>query len=142
MKLEDFLCMPQTSTGNWKFDECEVQTTWLLMVKFIVLCATNIIINIYESSVELLIKHKHKQLVYIRVLLKRSKENLFDLLFGNISLTVKLEVLKRPNSWEMWESGSCNQFACNLVACLTVGGTCTLVMFDFLDNRFDNWFDK
>ena len=98
MKLEDFQCMPQTSTGNWKFDECEVQTTWLIMVKFLVLWATNNIINIYESSVELLIKHKQKQLVYVRFLLKRNKENLFDLLFGDISLTVKLEVLKRPNS--------------------------------------------
>ena len=64
------------------------------MVKFIVLWATNNIINICESSVELLIKHKQKQLVYVRVLLKRNKENLFDLLFGNISLTVKLEILK------------------------------------------------
>ena len=108
------------------------------MVKFVVLLATNNIINIYESSVELLIKHKQKQLVYVRFLFKRNKENLFDLLFGNKSLTVKLEVLKRPNSGEIWESGSCNQFACNLVACLTVGGNCTLVMFDFLDNRFDN----
>ena len=90
------------------------------MVKFIVLCATNIIINIYESSVELLIKHKQKQLVYVRVLFKRNKENFFDLLFGNKSLTVKLEILKRLNSWEMWESESCNQFACIVVACLTV----------------------
>ena len=81
--------MPKTSTGNWNFDECEVQTTSLRMVKFIVFSVTNNIINIYESSVELLIKHKQKQLVYVRVLLKRSKENLFDLLFGNIYLAVK-----------------------------------------------------
>ena len=67
---------------------------------------------------------------------------MFDLLFGNKSLTVTLEVLKRPNSWEMWELESCNQFACIIVACLTVRGNCTLVMFDFLDNRFDNWFNK
>ena len=90
--------MPKTSTGNWNFDEFEVKTISPRMVKFIVLWATNNIINIYESSVELLIKHKQKQLVYVRVLFKRNKENLFDLLFGNISLTVKLEVLKRPNS--------------------------------------------